>query len=700
MSKIQISNILNKSKIDFPEKMKYSNAVKYNVPMEIKKITIKQWLKYYGLQKYNTYFGNCESYIFGFSIFNKIKQNIDLLHFFISAKDFFEYIKHIVIDYYYIVKYYDLSKEDKGNLENFMKADLYKFYNAYNLLRTQKYEYKKLDSVFGKDANNAEYLKLINTKGLLNFLDAKIYKEKNIYKEDILEKLKLLDFDDILYVDNSYELRSYLSADIEIIKSFNFITKNKEHNIKNGCNKSMTKKEFDKFVENNKYLEYLLSCDNKYTIDIMKTNLKELTAEKFMNIKRLDLFILLVYPLNSNMTDTARKIYNIIFPSSSDTLVYKRLSLLSNIPKSRLINKKKIRTFFINAHGASCYLDNYKDDDRFNIANFLKEYNSKLPTRKDYIKNDSLTIINSQPVGRLSALDHIECFNEIMSSFYRTNILKSLLNAYKREHFTLIERIFNIFIHKYFYKNLTDIKSSNHFEEEIKRLEEESKEISKKIKHFPGKTNYTTQDMVNFTKYNFKNNPPDIEYSLQPGEKGSPLLGIFELNKDNESTIRDFNKLLLSHDKAYQNLTLGLNPEELYKYRSEIPKDYEEVFKYNMKIKYIKKTRYYLDDFIKIILDNANIKEDEQIIIFSNHCRGLVKPNKTTEFYNTIHNFSPKDRKRINKLRKNSINKVYNRLKPNNLSNSLNSPPSNQKKTRRKRGSKRKGAKRSQIKNQ
>jgi hypothetical protein len=33
MSKFEISNILNKNKIDFPEKIEYSNAVKYNVPI-------------------------------------------------------------------------------------------------------------------------------------------------------------------------------------------------------------------------------------------------------------------------------------------------------------------------------------------------------------------------------------------------------------------------------------------------------------------------------------------------------------------------------------------------------------------------------------------------------------------------------------------------------------------------------------------
>lgn len=698
MSKIQISNISNKSKINFPEKMKYSNAVKFNIPMEVKKITIKQWLKYYGLQKYNKYFGKAGVYLNSYIILNKIKQNIDLLYFFVNVEDFINIIKEIVVDYYNMI-YFNLSKEDRKNINNFIKADLYKFYHAYNLLRTQKYEYKKLDSVFGKDANNSQYLKLIKTKQFLEFMDAKLYRDKKIYKEEIHEKLKLLDFEDLLYIDNSYHLRSFLCVDIELLKSFNFITKHKEHNIKNGCKKSMTQKEYNKFVENNKYLEYMLSCDNKYTIDKMKTNLKNYTSKEFMDLKRLELFQDLVLPINNDKENIAPKIYKMIFPSSSDLLVYKRLSLLSNIPKSKLINKKKIRTFFINAHGATCYLDKYKDDDKFNITEFLEEYNSSKP-KKDIVKNDSLTIINSQPVGRLSALDHIIMFNEIFTSFYRDNVLKSLLNAYKREHFTLIERVFNIFIHKYFNKNLSDIRSSNSFEEEIEKIEEQTKKISKKIRHNYGKTNYTTQDMVNFTKYNYKNNPPDVEYSLQPSENGSPLLGIFELNKDNESTIRDFNNLLLSHDKAYQNLNLGLNPEELYNYRSEIPNDYEEVFKYNMKIQYLRKSRYYLDDFIKIILDNANIKEDEQIIIFSNHCRGIVKPGKKIEFFNTIHHFSPRDRKRINKLRKNSLNRAYNTLKPNNLPNSLNSPTSNHKKSRRKRGSKRKGAKRSVFKNQ
>ena len=72
-----------------------------------------------------------------------------------------------------------------------------------------------------------------------------------------------------------------------------------------------------------------------------------------------------------------------------------------------------------------------------------------------------------------------------MSSFYRENVLKSL-NAYKRESFTLIEYIFNIFIYKYFYNNLTDIRSSNRFEDEIKILEEEfTKDFVKKVKYNP-----------------------------------------------------------------------------------------------------------------------------------------------------------------------------------------------------------------------
>ena len=78
MSKIQISNISNKSKINFPEKMKYSNAVKFNISMEVKKITIKQWLKYYGLQKYNKYFGKAGVYLNSHIILNQIKQNIYL----------------------------------------------------------------------------------------------------------------------------------------------------------------------------------------------------------------------------------------------------------------------------------------------------------------------------------------------------------------------------------------------------------------------------------------------------------------------------------------------------------------------------------------------------------------------------------------------------------------------------------------------
>ena len=50
---LNISNISDRSKIDFPEKLKYSDVIKLNTPMEIKVISIKDWLAYYNLEDYS-----------------------------------------------------------------------------------------------------------------------------------------------------------------------------------------------------------------------------------------------------------------------------------------------------------------------------------------------------------------------------------------------------------------------------------------------------------------------------------------------------------------------------------------------------------------------------------------------------------------------------------------------------------------------
>lgn len=132
---------------------------------------------------------------------------------------------------------------------------------------------------------------------------------------------------------------------------------------------------------------------------------------------------------------------------------------------------------------------------------------------------------------------------------------------------------------------------------------------------------------------------------------------IYELNMHNETTINQFINILDIVKTKNYDIKLGLNTKELFDYKSNIPKDYEEIFKYNKKIYDSKKIIFTLEYIMNIILENGKIKEDEHVIIFSNHCRALVSNknpyNTEIKHYNTYFNFDEDNRKEIDKLRKN-----------------------------------------------
>ena len=54
----------------------------------------------------------------------------------------------------------------------------------------------------------------------------------NIYKKEIQDKLKLLDYDDFINIVNHRFLNKLLSIDIEYLRNFNRATKDPKNNIK------------------------------------------------------------------------------------------------------------------------------------------------------------------------------------------------------------------------------------------------------------------------------------------------------------------------------------------------------------------------------------------------------------------------------------------------------------------------------------
>ena len=510
---------------------------------------------------------------------------------------------------------------------------------------------------------------MLDKSPILDFLDTKKYREQKIFKEEIKEKLKLLDFEDFVLMTFN-KLRLFLSVDIDLLKNFNLVTKNKAYNLKEGCDETMTKAQFKKFIENNKNFEYLVSCDNILTLEEIKKDFIEYyNAKSFLALNRIDMFDLLIKPLNMIDGVLCRKIYLFIFPNDEQIFINNRFSFLDKIPKSRLFNGKNVRVFFINAHGTNCYLESYAKTKRIDISKLVKKY---------YFKDNRLTIFNNQPVGRFSILESIHLFNELFSSHFRKNILDSLLSSYKREHFSIIEDLFNIYE---FRRRRTYNPLLVPFEEQVDKFE---KFLQKEYIE----TLNTTKKVVNFTKYNYKNSPPNVDYTFNINDQKEPLLGIFELNRENESTIRKLFNLTSSKFTKNKEIKMGLNTKEIFEYRGDIPNDYEDIIKYNRKIIEKKKTIFSLEDFVSIILENSNIKNDDHVVIFSNHCRGLQDIDLITENFNTYVNFPKKSQKKIDKLRRNSINRAEKALKPYNI---MIKPKSK----RRKRGTKRKGAKRS-----
>ena len=102
----------------------------------------------------------------------------------------------------------------------------------------------------------------------------------------------------------------------------------------------------------------------------------------------------------------------------------------------------------------------------------------------------------------------------------------------------------------------------------------------------------------------------------------------------------------------------------------------------------------------KLFSTNFLMELSEHVVIFSNHCRGLQDTHLITENFNTYVNFPKKSQKKIDKLRRNSINRAEKSLKPYDIidySQFMTKPKTKTKTKRRKRGTKRKGAKRSNI---
>ena len=301
------------------KKLSYAKTVKRNTKLKIKEIPIIDWLKHYGLEefhhtifvkKHKMYkYPSNEEYLYEYShLLTTIKTNVDLLF---SFNDSFKFKNAISIPIGR--KLYEMNTEGLITQGQVQDGEIeYQFFKAFDLLISQKIEYKAMLSLFGNKPSKSTYNEIIETN--LDFLDTSNCKKKNIFKSVIIEKLKLIRFDDLLHCKFTI-LRILLSLPIEEIQKYMLYTTNKVVHIKNGLKSSFTKSQFNRFIDNNENLKVFESCYNNYDLNYVNKSLKDnFDAKSLLVVHRMELFPYIFNPSELLDIKISEKIYNTFFP--------------------------------------------------------------------------------------------------------------------------------------------------------------------------------------------------------------------------------------------------------------------------------------------------------------------------------------------------------------------------------------------------
>jgi hypothetical protein len=628
--------------------MLYSNAVKTNIELKIKKIPILEWLKHYGLEDfYHTIFvekHNIIAYPSGIKypyeyshLLTNIKTNIDLLFSFNNSFKFKEAISVPCGRKLHEMNQSGLITQDEvqdGEIE-------YRFFKAFELLQKQKIDYKAMLSIFSLKPNKAKYDLLLEDN--LDFLDHTKYKSKNIFKNEILAKLKLISFNDLLQCKQT-TFNLLLSLPIEEIKKYILYTTNKVVKITNGLKSSFTKKQFNKFIDDNESLKVFESCYNNYDLNYVNKSFKNnFDAKSLLSINRMDLLEYIFNPNNLIDSEISEKIYNTFFPDNDHIYIDQQFSKIGkNIPKTivsdNFMKKTNIRVFCIQGHGMSCTIEDYKKKNRVDFEKVFTKINEeqkkysiqrkysikrKTPIKGFRYNANMLNNISTQQVGRKSFFKFIQLFNKIFSSKYRNIFLQGIINSTKIEHLRLLENIVNMYWNHYCIKNINDSQHEG-LSTYLKKSRLNHYKDYKYINpiNFPNNPG-TTSDVINFVKYGYKYPPINTQFYFESMTVNDGMMGIFELNEENASDFIKLDNKISSLRTNDDNIKLGLKLNDIYEFRGDIPRDSDNILKYNRALnkKYTK--MYTLEEIMVLIYLHGDIKPNEYVVIFDNSCRGL-----------------------------------------------------------------------------
>ena len=188
-----------------------------------------------------------------------------------------------------------------------------------------------------------------------------------------------------------------------------------------------------------------------------------------------------------------------------------------------------------------------------------------------------------------------------------------------------------------------------------------TKKISTKSWRYP-KTPTTTSDIVNFIKYSYHYRPINTKFHFNTNSSLEGLLGIFELNDENENDLIKLDNKVVSKLSTDTKLHLGLKLNELYEYKADVPEKAENILKYNKALIFKSPQNIHtLEDIIELIFLEGNIKPNEYVIIMDNACRGLKSihhsryKSQNKQMKNTINSLTPIQKSHVGVLRATSL---------------------------------------------
>jgi len=615
-SNLKINNIYPYSKTKKIEK--FSKPI----TMRIGKHKISDFLKFYKIDP------SLES-IF---LKNHIKYSYDLNDTFYDRETFFKFLVNEISTH---------KKLTRNNLQN--KTTQLQFFDeiekimfAYDNFKSQIQDYKIYFSIFGEVPNKKQFIEFLNSEKFKSFFSDSILE---LINKDINEVISIYEFfgvKNLLDVNFNYKYDFILVTNIDYLINFKKIFLHNFDTVKN----ETQYKEF--VISKTEDFKQLLHPNNNLNVENMISNLIETGYEDIVTVIEEDSIDELIYEIFEIkkkfkiLTRVRRMISRYLFPDRADRYITKMLNYL---PKK--ITYPNIRVFIISAHGYNINPDEYKIHERLD---FDLLYNSILPTKKKSIDNETfkknINIVFTQSYGRLSYQTLVDTIIKAYNN-YGTQISNGILNSKTKSDFNKINEFLRILHYQYFHH----IK----FESSI-FLEYGLNEYLKNPDGY--KKHYKDNKIFDIIKYNIKKPPPNSHFNFGSNSNTGSVKGIFELKDETiENLLKLSNKCRLRHSTDDID-KLGLSKDM---FLSAI-KNKPEILKYNEKLfkKYYKMIS--VADAIKFIYDGSDIKPNEKVLIYMNHCRGSYSDG--TGYFNEIDNLENKLTK-IRVLRQLSYNRAF-----------------------------------------